>query len=140
LFHILAYYSSSSRHLNPADLDAILKISKLNNTNDDINGVLMHHDGLFFQILEGKEKVVEDCYNRICLDARHRAVSLIVSQPIKTRSFLGWRMRYIGPDEIGRYDRGTFADIDYLMKRQIPKSSMALQLLRSVQQFFPYTG
>jgi hypothetical protein len=100
----------------------------------------MHHDGLFFQILEGKEKVVEDCYNRICLDARHRAVSLIVSQPIKTRSFLGWRMRYIGPDEIGRYDRGTFADIDYLMKRQIPKSSMALQLLRSVQQFFPYTG
>jgi hypothetical protein len=48
-------------------------------------------------------------------------------------------MRYVGPDEIGRYNKGTFADIEYLMKKPMPKSSMALNLLRSIQKAFPYT-
>jgi hypothetical protein len=139
LFHILAYMSSSSTLLTPADLEAILKVSERNNTTDDITGVLMHHNGLFFQILEGKKKLVEDCYNRICLDTRHRAISLMVSEPVRNKAFLGWSMRYVGPDEIGRYNKGTFADIEYLMKKPMPKSSMALNLLRSIQEAFPYT-
>jgi hypothetical protein len=89
LFHILAYVSSSSTLLAPADLGAILKISERNNTNDDITGIRMHHNGLFFQILEGKKKFVEDCYSQICLDARHRAISLITSEPVKNKKFLG---------------------------------------------------
>ena len=48
-------------------------------------------------------------------------------------------MRYVGPDEIGRCDNGTFTDINYLMKTQIPKSSVALDLLGSVRKAFPYT-
>ena len=140
LFHILAYFSSSLTFLKPADLDAILKVSERNNANDDITGILMHHNGLFFQILEGEKKLVEDCYNRICLDTRHRAISLLVSEPVKSKDFLGWSMRYVGPDEIGRYDRGTFTDVNYLMKKSIPTSSMALNLLGSVRKAFPYTS
>ena len=140
MFHILAYFSSSLTFLKPADLDAILKVSERNNANDDITGILMHHNGLFFQILEGEKKLVEDCYNRICLDTRHRAISLLVSEPVKSKDFLGWSMRYVGPDEIGRYDSGTFSDIKYLMKKSIPTSSMALNLLGSVRKAFPYTS
>jgi hypothetical protein len=131
--------SSSPTLLTPAVLGAILKVSERNNTNDDITGILMHHNGLFFQILEGKKKLVEDCYSRICLDSRHRDISLITSEPVKNKHFLGWSMRYVGPDEIGRYDKGTFTDINYLMKTQIPKSSVALDLLGSVRKAFPYT-
>jgi hypothetical protein len=140
LFHILAYFSSSLTFLKPADLDAILKVSERNNANDDITGILMHHNGLFFQILEGEKKLVQDCYNRICLDTRHRAISLLISEPVKSKDFLGWSMRYVGPDEIGRYDRGTFTDVNYLMKKSIPTSSMALNLLGSVRKAFPYTS
>ena len=139
MFHILAYFSSSLTFLKPADLDTILKVSERNNANDDITGILMHHNGLFFQILEGEKKLVEDCYNRICLDTRHRAISLLVSEPVKSKDFLGWNMRYVGPDEIGRYDSGTFSDIKHLMKKSIPTSSMALNLLGSVRKAFPYT-
>ncbi len=140
MFYILAYFSSSLTFLKPADLDAILKVSERNNANDDITGILMHHNRLFFQILEGEKKLVQDCYNRICLDTRHHAISLLVSEPVKSKDFLCWSMRYIGPDEIGRYDRGTFTDVNYLMKKSIPTSSMALKLLGSVRKAFPYTS
>ena len=139
MLHLLAYTSASVGFLEPTILDAILEVSQVNNKRDGITGILMYNDRLFFQILEGRRSLVEDCYTRICLDNRHKATCLMYSQRVEVRAFSGWGMRYVGPEEIGRYEKSLFQDIYYLMNTPKITTGMALRLLKGVGKVFPYT-
>ncbi|WP_092891658.1 BLUF domain-containing protein [Roseicitreum antarcticum] len=72
----LAYVSSSRTRLYEALLNDILTVSEKNNTRDGISGILMYHDQLFFQVLEGERTCVKNCYDRILLDPRHSAIGV----------------------------------------------------------------
>jgi hypothetical protein len=39
-----------------------LEVSQRNNDRDVITGILLYNDRTFFQVLEGKQSAVEDCY------------------------------------------------------------------------------
>ncbi|MFX0547549.1 BLUF domain-containing protein [Roseovarius sp. S1116L3] len=111
----LAYVSHSRSPLDPTTLADILEVSQRNNARDEITGVLMYHDQLFFQVLEGEQAAVEDCYyRRICHDHRHSGLSLSWCEVVEGRTFPDWLMGYAGPDEIGRYTKGTFHSLTQL--------------------------
>tara|TARA_R100000935_G_scaffold1193_1_gene3839 strand:+ start:5363 stop:5860 length:498 start_codon:yes stop_codon:yes gene_type:complete len=100
MLHQIAYVSRSIEPLNTALLTNILEVSRRNNERDTITGVLMYHDGLFFQVIEGERAVVDLCYARILCDHRHQDLSLILNDTIETLTFSDWAMQYAGPDEI----------------------------------------
>jgi hypothetical protein len=100
LLHQIAYVSLSVKPLSSAVLTNILEVSQRNNERDTITGVLMYHDGIFFQVIEGERAVVEHCYARILSDHRHQDLSLILSDTIEDLTFSHWAMQYAGPDEI----------------------------------------
>lgn len=132
----LAYISQSRSPLDQSTLTDILTASVRNNTKDEITGVLMYHDDLFFQVLEGERSAVEDLYyRRICHDARHGNLALAWSDVTLHRTFPNWAMGYAGPDEIGKYTKCAFHSLSVLRPGDGSSTagrSVALELARTV--------
>ncbi|MFX0547597.1 BLUF domain-containing protein [Roseovarius sp. S1116L3] len=132
----LAYVSCSRSPLDEATLSDILESSQRNNARDQITGVLMYHDQLFFQILEGEQTAVEDCYHkRIFRDHRHSGLSISWCNAVDSRTFSDWLMGYAGPDEIGQYTKGTFHSLEQLESDNSlnqPSRHVALELALSI--------
>lgn len=65
--------------------------------------MFIHHDGWFFQILEGHPDKVQACYTRILADTRHHNVQKIADKVIEKRKFLRWSMAFVDTFEIDDY-------------------------------------
>lgn len=92
LAHLI--YTSAA---HPADLGlnefaAILKSSRRNNALLEVTGVLLFHQGSFFQVLEGEKNVIHALYARIALDKRHMQLRKLIAEEIDTRTFAQWSM------------------------------------------------
>lgn len=77
----------------------ILAKSRRNNARLQIAGGLLFGEGYFLQCLEGEADVVQSLYDKIAADQRHRDVTVLAREPIATRSFGAWSMKYV-PGEI----------------------------------------
>ncbi len=135
----IAYVSLATSPLKPEVLSDILEVSVRNNQRDGITGVLMHHDDLFFQVLEGENPAVEQCHARISRDPRHSSISETLDETVEVRSFPDWLMGYVGPDEIGKHSDGALASLADLKAPEIPyadKRGHALNLARLVFKGF----
>ncbi|MEX1663793.1 BLUF domain-containing protein [Thioclava sp. 15-R06ZXC-3] len=135
----IAYVSLSRFPLETQVLSDILEVSVRNNERDGITGVLMYHDDLFFQVLEGESGVVEQCYARICRDPRHSNISETLDETVGCRSFSDWLMGYVGPDEIGEYNDGAILSLTGLKAPELSaadKRGYALELARMVFKGF----
>lgn len=90
----LVYLSSARQLYTTSDLSDILKKSRLNNTNRNITGLLLYHDGSILQILEGDEESVMDVYHKIEQDDRHYNVLQLVTGTSEERNFPDWSMGF----------------------------------------------
>ncbi len=72
------------------DLNRILKKAETNNSRDGITGVLLYKNRQFFQVLEGSERDVKCCFERISSDRRHRSIYTLWSKPALQRNFPSW--------------------------------------------------
>ena len=95
----LNYRSTAKLGLELKDLDDILEESFANNSERNITGCLIYHDSNFVQILEGKKKDVLEMYEKIKIDKRHHAVTLLWENNIESRSFSEWNMAYHRPQD-----------------------------------------
>ena len=84
-------YASSSVPASP-DLEGILKVSRRNNDDNGLTGVLLFAEGNFIQALEGPEAALEKTYARIIADPRHHLVLELYRAPISERNFPDWSM------------------------------------------------
>jgi len=57
-----------------------------------ITGILCYGGGIFVQAIEGGRSAVNDLYNHIIKDARHKDVELLHYEEITERRFGGWTM------------------------------------------------
>jgi hypothetical protein len=136
MLYQLAYTSFSRLPLQEATLSDILGASRRNNSRDEITGILMYEGRTFFQVLEGEQSAVEDCYyKRILNDHRHCRSSLYWYGLSERRVFSDWAMGHVGPHEIGRYTKDTFMSLDDLKGDETSLANtkdLALELAKSV--------
>ena len=55
--------SAATHDLSGDDLIDLLRLARSNNTQLDITGMLLHHDGSFLQVLEGPEDSVRTLFD-----------------------------------------------------------------------------
>jgi len=95
----LVYYSANRLTGSAAEVEAeigqILATSRRNNDAVGVTGALLFSDGLFAQVLEGPQAVVEATFERIQRDDRHGDVQLLEFTAIDERSFQAWSMGYV---------------------------------------------
>jgi hypothetical protein len=93
LLHII-YASAATTPINQADLLKMLERSREKNARLGITGILLHSEGSFFQVLEGKEDAVENIFETIQHDQRHVNITVIIRETIAKRAFPEWSMAF----------------------------------------------
>lgn len=96
----LVYASSATRLPSNEELLEILRVSRANNPEKDITGLLLYHDGNFIQALEGPEANVRAVYNKIASDKKHRGVQLLMQGYSEERLFPNWAMGFQNIDQL----------------------------------------
>ena len=98
----LVYLSAATRPLRVTELRELLGRSRRNNRAVDVTGLLLHADGSFLQVLEGRPAAVDELYERIARDVRHAHVLRVFRREITSRSSPSWRMGFAEPIEAMR--------------------------------------
>lgn len=100
----LIYASAATAPFSARDLTGLLLKARANNRNLDVSGMLIHHAGSFFQVLEGPSPIVETLYRRIETDKRHHRLRTLSREPIAARAFGDWTMGFaqIDSGDLGR--------------------------------------
>ena len=88
----LLYASRAAEAVTPDLIDAILQSSRKHNPACGITGVLCYGGEVYMQVLEGGRDAVNELYNKIVRDERHRDIVLLHYQEVAERKFAGWTM------------------------------------------------
>jgi hypothetical protein len=85
-------------HAQRVQFDRILSVARVRNLALGVTGALICMDGLFAQVLEGREEAVNQLMVAILRDSRHAEVRIVRVSEIADRRFANWSMAEIAPD------------------------------------------
>ncbi len=94
----LIYISAATVEFTTQDLTSLLAKAREKNAKVDVSGMLIYHEGSFFQVLEGPEDEVYRIYDMIEYDDRHDDVKLLLKSYVDKRSFENWSMGFVNTD------------------------------------------
>ena len=95
----LAYISKSALGENQEEIEEVKRIlasAHRNNPDKGITGALLYSGGWFCQVVEGTEDALDELFETIQMDPRHKQVTVLHFEPIESRSFDEWAMAYAG--------------------------------------------
>lgn len=92
----LIYTSRANQEFSAAELTQLMMRSRASNSTVNVTGMLVYHNSVFLQALEGNESSVRDVFNRIKNDPRHARVSILRDQKSfgERRIFGDWSMGF----------------------------------------------
>lgn len=93
LIHII-YSSAAKAPFSYEDLLTLLGTSRTKNSSLNISGMLLHIEGSFLQVIEGREEDIDELFNKIADDPRHGNIVTIVRESIAQRAFSDWSMGF----------------------------------------------
>ncbi|WP_320826648.1 BLUF domain-containing protein [Reinekea sp.] len=136
MIHLL-YVSSAKGAMTEDDLLYLLEQSRSRNEKLNITGMLLYSGGNFMQILEGEDKDVEDIYDAIKIDPRHKGSILVLKQNIEMRTFPDWSMGFKNYTKKSTNSEGEYEEV--LNRKRNPEkfansSDMVLDLLDQFKQ------
>ena len=127
----LKYVSRSSREMTEEEIVELGRVSVFNNRRDEITGILVEASGLFFQVIEGEDSVVDALYDRILADDRHTEMLLLnVQRDIERRLFPAWAMKTV---RLGPHDERTAA-IKLLIETAVESHRRVEQLASGIER------
>ncbi len=83
----ICYISDSQRPNSLDDLSALYEKARENNSKCNITGILIYKSGNFLQVLEGEQETVDNTFERIALDSRHKNIFKVINTTIEQRIF-----------------------------------------------------
>jgi hypothetical protein len=88
--HAICYISTATRELSNPEIEDLFREWKENNTQQQIQGILLYSEGHFFQVLEGERTTVLELYNKINKDRRHSGIIQVLGKDIQKGSLDGY--------------------------------------------------
>ncbi|GAW41967.1 Sensors of blue-light using FAD [Brevundimonas sp. SH203] len=90
----------------------IIGVSDQNNRRDQLTGVLLRHDGRFFQVLEGARVDLDRTLARVRSDGRHADMKVLSDHAVEARMFPDWAMAQVEatPDVVRLLGAGVNRD------------------------------
>lgn len=110
--HRLLYRSEANLAGTDADVQQqiaeIVARAAAGNEAAGLTGALLYAGGMFVQALEGPPAKVEQTFERICCDHRHRRMELLEFVHAENRTFAEWSMARVTVDrQVGRLVTGV---------------------------------
>ena len=132
MIYYLVYLSAATELYSDIDMNQILTVSRKNNTEQDVSGILLYHEGCILQVLEGDKQTVTDLYLKIKADKRHKDVIQLVQGTCEDRSFPEWSMGFkaVNNSDWGEYEgymKVDTAGLLSLIKKKNPKIDVTIK-------------
>lgn len=119
----------------PEDMEQILKACSTNNPGLNVTGMLLYKDGIFLQMIEGRESDVRFLYEKIAKDERHEGLTVFHEGETELRSFPNWSMAYQDLNELNDNISNKFKDIVNLnLDKDDFQSSSGMDLFLSIKE------
>ena len=83
----ICYISSFSKGLTRHMIDDMILTINRNNRIRRVTGILIIRNKHFFQILEGHDNIINDLFQKISLDPRHKGIIKLLDSEIEDRLF-----------------------------------------------------
>ncbi|QJD94686.1 BLUF domain-containing protein [Mucilaginibacter robiniae] len=101
----LVYISSACKLMNEDELLDILTVSRRNNNSRNLTGMLLYGEGTFIQVLEGEPEILEQTYDVIKQDLRHKNIIKMMESTITERNFPEWAMGFksVNAEELSEF-------------------------------------
>lgn len=109
IYHIL-YTSKAEKPFDEFMMSDLLNVSRKNNSENEVSGMLLYREGIFLQLLEGEEQHVKELYKKIEADSRHKDTLLLAELQSEERVFGDWTMAYRDLDEFHPDKRSELVD------------------------------
>ncbi|OIQ18185.1 BLUF domain-containing protein [Lacinutrix sp. MedPE-SW] len=90
----ICYKSQTNPVLTLIDFEALFNQTQQKNNNNNITGVLVNKNDIFFQILEGDSILLDAVYEKIKKDHRHSKITELLNKPIKQVCFKSFDIGY----------------------------------------------
>lgn len=100
MLYEVSYRSMAVNDISGEDIADILRISRTDNKANGITGSLIYHRTVFFQLIEGPKKAVQEIYGKIISDSRHFDVQTIWSGSKLERDFKEWDMAMLSDEGV----------------------------------------
>ena len=128
----LVYMSQAVRKMSQDDLLAIQQTAKTNNGPLDVTGSLFYNGGWFLQVLEGPAATLDELYEKIDRDPRHKNSRILYNEPANFRTFPRWNMNMTNLDDrqADKYDELVEVLEAAQADRKIGSASPAVTLLK----------
>ncbi|WP_135079343.1 BLUF domain-containing protein [Terasakiella sp. SH-1] len=97
----LFYYSKAARNIKSKDIEDIIEVARRENIKRNITGVLIYHNSIFVQVLEGEKDDVYQLLENIKRDERCTGVSVLMEQIVDEPAFKDWSMGYLNAPVMG---------------------------------------
>jgi hypothetical protein len=123
------YISAASVQFKPADLPVILAQAREHNLKEDISGLLLFHEGIFVQALEGPRPGIEILMKKISSDARHRNIKPLFQKDIEEKEFDAWAMGFVNINMLPSKSDG-FVNLSTELSALISNETTAHRALR----------
>ncbi|WP_437192631.1 BLUF domain-containing protein [Planctomicrobium sp. SH527] len=94
----LIYKSDTTVTFSNAEISRLLMKARAQNDIHEVTGILVRHGNSFLQVLEGPVEVVDDLFNRIASDPRHKSIQVLRRAEIEERDFADWSMAFVYTD------------------------------------------
>ena len=113
MLHRIIYLSSASKDLTNEEVHNLLLLSKINNKKNNISGLLLFIDGNFIQVLEGDKDTINDLFQKIEKDTRHKNVTKVIEDTIESRQFENWDMGFSVINSKDLKEENDFKNFDF---------------------------
>ncbi|WP_101068217.1 BLUF domain-containing protein [Roseovarius salinarum] len=129
------YVSQAAPGVGEQCIARILAQSRRNNQAAGLTGLLIFHEGRFFQVLEGRAPDVLACCARIAEDPRHTDMQILQEGRVTTRAFAGWKMGYGWPQALPDARCDGVIPLHDLVPPDSPARGADGQVRRAVRDF-----
>jgi len=109
--HRVVYLSCATQDFPAEALEELLIGAREANSRCGVTGMLIYHDGSFFQVLEGRKGDVLDTLDRIRADTRHAGMIMLENRPCRRSTFPDWSMGYRVLQELSEPQRDGFFEL-----------------------------
>ncbi|RYG37151.1 MAG: BLUF domain-containing protein [Burkholderiales bacterium] len=113
----LIYVSAARVEMTTQQLDSILASARRKNAFADVTGLLLYHDGSFFQVLEGERAAVTAIFSTIEKDHRHSRVIRLQARIAEARAFPNWSMGFMKAHALRPDQQECLVDLSHLAGR-----------------------
>jgi Sensors of blue-light using FAD len=122
----LVYISKATVPFTSDSLKALTDVAMTNNKKLDVTGCMLYASGYFLQLLEGADTNVQNLYNKIEKDPRHKGCKILFDTQLtnKNRLYDRWFMTSFNVDKIVDFPKELKQSIDDIISN--PSSAIAV--------------